>query len=765
MEKLILLNYRNYSNKLYSKPPTSIYEYPSYIYQESKCNFNEGDKINTIYTAGRQSNSYDGSANYCIITEHDDDQVISRWFITNQIKNRGGQWQLTLKRDTISDYYDDFINSIANIKRGIVSTSNKLIYNNEGFELNQIKKSEELLKDETGCSWIVGYYTEQSSGTDTFPLTASTNISQPVTVSFDDTKETFLSKYLTIRMPYNFKIHDADGNITGYESSAKIKLEYLQSIGTINLGYSNTFYLTDMIQHQIIDSSVKSAPLLKQTLDISGLNRNTIATYANQLVNSDIASVVSQYNNKYIKFSDNSIYYCKFNIGTIEQSRLLTASDQLYTYLKGSLSSYFDSVQATVMYTQTAYQLTLSEYVDGSYNVAIPANQNILNDAPYHMFCMPYGKCEIYLNGIKTITNADINISIAQALNTKYGETFIKDVQLLPYCPVRDWINTDGSITIPSVENNYTPITRSTDTVGYILFPTRSSFTFNIKKQLTVSDVKLENECDLYRLSSPNGNGGFDFNLAKNGGLEFINVDCTYMPFNPFIHLSPNFSNMYGDDFNDFRGLICGGDFSLPKTTSAWETYQLNNKNYQSIFDRGIQNMEINQDIQKISNALNIATSTISGASIGSGGGKFIGGPAGMAAGAAIGSAVGLTTSVLDYHLNNKLMEEQKSYTKDMFTLQNGNIKAQAQGISKTIAFNINNKVFPVLEYYTCSDNERDQVKDYLKYRGYTLNIIDKISNYNGYIEGIIIRTDIFDTSISNDINIQLNGGIYLNEF
>ena len=77
-------------------------------------------------------------------------------------------------------------------------------------------------------------------------------------------------------------------------------------------------------------------------------------------------------------------------------------------------------------------------------------------------------------------------------------------------------------------------------------------------------------------------------NAAKNGGVSFFNIDCTYKPYNPYIHVNPNFGRLYGGDFDDSRGLIVGGDFSLPQTTSAWESYQLSNKNFQASFDRQI---------------------------------------------------------------------------------------------------------------------------------------------------------------------------------
>lgn len=82
--------------------------------------------------------------------------------------------------------------------------------------------------------------------------------------------------------------------------------------------------------------------------------------------------------------------------------------------------------------------------------------------------------------------------------------------------------------------------------------------------------MKVSNECDKYRLCSPNWSNFFDFSLAKNGGTVMsFNVDCSYKPFSPYIHINPDFKGLYGRDFNDARGLICGGEFSLPQVTSA----------------------------------------------------------------------------------------------------------------------------------------------------------------------------------------------------
>jgi hypothetical protein len=78
----------------------------------------------------------------------------------------------------------------------------------------------------------------------------------------------------------------------------------------------------------------------------------------------------------------------------------------------------------------------------------------------------------------------------------------------------------------------------------------------------------------LYRLVSPNYSGQFEFNLSKmfTNTVSF-NVDYTYKPFNPYIHINPVFSGLYGNDWDDARGLICGGDFSLAVVNDAWTQY------------------------------------------------------------------------------------------------------------------------------------------------------------------------------------------------
>ena len=146
-------------------------------------------------------------------------------------------------------------------------------------------------------------------------------------------------------------------------------------------------------------------------------------------------------------------------------------------------------------------------------------------------------------------------------------------------------------------------------------------------------DKKIKNECDFYRFVSPNYNGLFEFKNTKlQDGLQTINIDCTYKPYTPYIKLNPNlFGSLYSNlDYNDSTGLICGGDFSIPMLSDAMVNYELSNRNYQAIFNRNIQNLDVNQRIakeqQQFQGVVGAITGGIGGAGTGALAGAKIGG-------------------------------------------------------------------------------------------------------------------------------------------
>ncbi len=145
------------------------------------------------------------------------------------------------------------------------------------------------------------------------------------------------------------------------------------------------------------------------------------------------------------------------------------------------------------------------------------------------------------------------------------------------------------------------------------------------------TEAKIKNECDFQRLVSPNYNGMFQFKQCRlSEGIHYINIDCTYKPYTPYIKLNPDFSGLYGRDWNDSIGLICGGDFSIPMMNNAFTNYALSNKNYEQIFNRQIENLDVNQQIakeqQQFQGIVGIATAGIGGGTAGAMAGAKIGG-------------------------------------------------------------------------------------------------------------------------------------------
>lgn len=399
---------------------------------------------------------------------------------------------------------------------------------------------------------------------------------------------------------------------------------------------------------------------------------------------------------------------------------------------------------------------------ESTYYYNIQQNRASVLDAPYDIFAIPYG--DITIKNLKKTSGELYNITVRKDAMINFMTNLaaenpgvIYDIQMLPFCPIQGIISDEGEIDLINLQftqsPNYGVINKGTNqdldaVVAVMLYPSNSVFTFNIEldNPILITEPKVQALCDMYRLCSPNFGATFEFNAAKNGGIQYFNVDCTYMPYNPYIHLNPNFGDLYGQDFNDARGLICSGEFSLPKLDDAWATYQLNNKNYQASFDRQIQNMEVNNSIQRKMEIASAVGGATQGATSGAMMGAMTGNPLAIAGGAVVGGATSAVGGALDVYYNDKLRNEALDYTKDQFGYQLGNIKAMPQSLSRTTAFTNNNKYFPVLEYYTCTDIEKQALRDKIKYNGMTVMRIGKIQDFiqadKTYIKGKLIRLE-----------------------
>ena len=290
-------------------------------------------------------------------------------------------------------------------------------------------------------------------------------------------------------------------------------------------------------------------------------------------------------------------------------------------------------------------------------------------------------------------------------------------------------------------------------------------------------DIKVKNECDFERIVSPNFNGMFEFKKCRlTDGIHYINIDCTYKPFIPYIKLNPDFSGLYGQDWNDSTGLICGGDFSIPMMNDAFVNYELQNKNFQNIFNRQIENLDINQQIAKEQQQFQGIFGAITGGVGGAVGGALAGakaGPYGAIAGAVAGGVGGTAAGIIGYNKDKDWLEraqgETRQYSIDQFNYQLGNIKAIPQSMTKSSPLSFNNKVWPILEFFSCTDREKEVLKNKLKYDGMTIMAVGTIADYlatGGYVKGKLIRLPelIDDFHVADAIYQEVDKGFYEGE-
>lgn len=801
---LYLLKFNNYYNRIVKLFPT-LEEYMSYVLPAgtlipnesnpiANVNFIPGDDVDTT-----QVINWSGTApDYVLLV--DDGQIKSRWYVVDHRRTSAGQYVITLHRDVISDYYYDIINAPVFIEKATVHYPNPLIFNSEDMTFNQIKKKEIPLPDYTGCPWIVIYAAQKNGDGNTATYTDNIQVDIPVDVVFS--AQTWQPVWFNRGASGYCSLRTLDfiGNYL-IGSSMDIDTKTVQYTLSADAGGAMAKVVKQNIPNQ-------TGPLINNPIEESRWNaffqkwtdiENSLGAYISGY-NQTMLDYWLWLNNKTIKIvnTETDIQYYRVQARTYVKrgtlgyktgagnyknliDQCLTAGDIYKTVLNSDAWQY-----AGYQYQQLEVTLESLAGITNLGSFDIGSNRFHNSDAPYDLFCMPYDDYITIKNSKvsdfkSVVANRELAFQFARTMTTKYsGAGTVYDAQLLPYCPITYATAGGDEIDLNTEEEGYTPIIQNGSTVGYVLHATVSSFSIDsvgLNSPIQIEDYKIESQCDLYRLCSPNYNGVFEFNAAFNGGISKIHAVCTYKPYNPYIKVYPEWGELYGitPEYGDARGLICGGDFSLPVVTDAWKTYELQNKNYQNTFDRQIQNMEVKNNIARIQEkwqfGTGIMTGVLNGAQLGSelgmaGGGVGMG--IGMAAGAVAGGALSAAGGLMDLKHNEQLRAEALSYAKDQFGYSLGNIRALPQSLSKTTAYNVDNKYFPFLEYYTCSDTEKQALKDKIKYNGMTVGVIGTIYAYlqedYSYIKGKLIRAESLPTdyNITNAIATELYQGVFI---
>ena len=796
MSDIYLLNFNNYYNRIV-RYRDSLSDYQGYQvkYRGQRTdpngntavltgvNFFEADSVDTSLVVNWAGDSPD----YVLVVE--DNQIKSRWFVVEDTKTRGGQTRLMLHRDLIVDYYTELTaqETAIFVEKAIVPSNNNLIFNSEAMTFNQIKTSEVLLKDQSGCPWIC-VYAAREDGEET--LAYNVDLGTDVEIAATLTEAEFQNYLQNPQAKGDAALFTV--NIKGRDASTAKFLNYsVTAYGSNDTYVSDTQTPTGVFGDFIRDLSVTQvknaiAPQIESIASylytvIDGYDSAKYETFRS-LHNQNIRVNLSNGQTKIYScnVSLNGLTGSSDAVGALWSNAIRPAIESLYrsnvpTSAFGSGKNY-----ATVSWASNIATISFTDITStvNTRNVAISAARTHLMDAPYDMFCMPFSDTlKVQSSNITRTASKELALTFANNISKN---SKVYDMQLLPYCPIVGSSIVGDTLIMPDAASVSPIMSQQTgqtaEIIGYVLHANKSSFSRSItlENPVIISDYKIESETDVYRLVSPNYNGIFEFSAAKNGGINTINVQCTYKPFNPYIKLYPTWGRLYGSNFGegdyDARGLICGGDFSLPRVTDAWEEYEMNNKNYQLSFDRQVQNLEVNNSVQREREIWSAVAGTASGAVSGASSGAAAG-PVGAVVGGVIGGVASAAGGIRDIQLNEQLRQEAIDYTKDQFGYQLGNIKALPQSLSKVAAYNVDNKYFPFLEYYTCSEVEKQALRDKIKYNGMTVMAIGSLQYYlqnrNStdpmYFKGKLIRLTNFigDYHLLNAISAEIYKGAF----
>ena len=473
---------------------------------------------------------------------------------------------------------------------------------------------------------------------------------------------------------------------------------------------------------------------------------------------------------------DATAQYYQMKVSTVsDQNRSLNAGSNLKQIADGIINEaktagvFSGTNPSSYPFTATAKCLTaVWNNITASITGTLKSGAPLAANSPYYVLTWP--QSDIYVASSATsqyvCRGSRYGAMLAQQLISQYGSGVI-DIQLLPYFAIPG--NLDGSYPATYMMSEASVV--NFDNTFWAFFVSQPSFdiTLNNSKYLFANpeNPKLDNITRFARLNSPNYASSFDFSIAKNKGVTGYNVNCTYKPYTPYIHINPVWDGIYGGNFDDARGLICSGDFSIARDSSAWAEYQLANKNYQLMFDRQIDTMDFTNEQQRIKEIVGAAAGAVSAGASAAVFGAVAGGPAGAAIGGVAGGLSSAVGGIVDVAMNEQLRARQREDAQLNFEYTLGNIKARPNTLTRVSAFNANNKVFPFIEIFDCTQTEKTVISNYLKWNGYTINAIGNLKDYispninETRIKGRIVFSGIVnDTHLYDEINRELGRGI-----
>ena len=446
---ILLLRYNNYFNRKVMKEST----FTGYTYQADKwlklvdINFKPMDSVNTTQIVNMDT---DWTPDY-LVTED-----LTRWFVIECRLIRKGQYELTLRRDVLADFDYAYKSAPALIERGPLDVESPYVYNKENFSFNQIKKSETLIKDPTGTAWIVGYVSTDTNFDDYMESPAEGEENIP---TFDDLG-------LVLNDSNNPMAGATAKSINKCQVRAKIMdgpTSLRISLIMVNWDGSATWLGDQAIPHEpiydYINFSLSDPSEAKEQRDIYAENMPLVFKVRKQYVYEGLESwagistdaigiekLKTMVGQQVYDPKTSKVYTISNVSSSIDNNGVtqLTAGDnaKLYNELaydlqqaaQGTKYSYYDNNPIAIELDTNVLSISLVETdYKGQRRTKFSNTRRKLLDAPYDMFCMPFDT--------KNMALAQSFVTTAVEGKTEGKTKKIYDIQILPYCPNAQYVN------------------------------------------------------------------------------------------------------------------------------------------------------------------------------------------------------------------------------------------------------------------------------------------------------------------------------------
>ncbi len=823
----LFTNYNNYYNRQV-KFKATLNEYLTdddiFLITFQKRNFVIADGIRTQHVI--EYAEHLPTPNY-LIAEDEKTHAFTRWFVIECRQTRGMQYTLSLKRDTIADFYDTIKASPLLVKKGYVDDNNVLVFNKEMQEYNKVKKNELLIKDKTNSGYVVGFIDQDKDHASKIYTSYKTELQ----VDFDYSA-----------LPSSVTDYMAIGNATPNSTAKRIVGENKANV-CLKVNFGSYKFIEDGLGRDIysnynlneyfwmngyrgkytvitdtgtnygngifytVSTTIGSYSLSNNCIIDCGENGKSLEI-ANQ-VSLYVANKFSQFELSYIEdwFSINTLskatvesydgkiceisgtyYRCEvtrsgsatletitppsYELATLKN--LMPSSELSYwaSYNNNITPKYVTGHSPSDMLISdfTAYANTEQVYIKlvqqdtNIYTYLTPsANRNHLIDNPYDMFVIPYSDEMVYeVNSTNYNANKNMAINLAQAICQASGSS-VYDIQIVPYCPFN--IPTSPSIDF-SLINSQAIYLNADDTVcGYYFWASKSSGELTIsenREELTLSgdsySYKEITQLRQYFICSPNKESVYEFNPAMNKGVTEWKISYDYRPFSSYIKVQPTWNYLYSlntSTFNgltDQRGLLYNGNYSITQLSNAWNEYVNSNKNYQAIFDTEIKTQISQNQLQNKAYEETIGIRSYNLNPI-----------------KAVMNVIGMEKEI-DFMRENQSIDINAR--RQLFNYQLDNIKSQPNTIRKMTSINTDFRIFPFVEVYDATPQDKQNFDNLIKYNGMTIMVMGFMEEYlqantETFFQASVVRfTDYIgvenDYTLVSDINNELEMGLYI---